>query len=182
MTTPVETAARVLRGGGVIAYPTEGVFGLGCLPDNLNAVQRVLEIKRRDAAKGLILIAADAAQFEGWIELADDRQLPDVDPQKPTTWIVPAAEKVDYLLRGANTGIAVRITTNPIAQAICEAVESPIVSTSANLSGEAIAQNQAELRRRFEGLVDYIVPGDCGPSSGASQICILATGEVLRPH
>jgi len=182
MTTPVETAARVLRGGGVIAYPTEGVFGLGCLPDNLNAVQRVLDIKRRDAAKGLILIAANAAQLEGWIEIADDRELPAVDPQKPTTWIVPAAEKVDYLLRGANAGIAVRITTNPIARAICEAVQSPIVSTSANLSGEAIVQNQAELRRNFEGLVDYIVPGDCGPSSGASQISILATGEVLRPH
>jgi L-threonylcarbamoyladenylate synthase len=182
MSAPVDKAAKVLGDGGVIAYPTEGVFGLGCLPDNRDAIQRVLQIKQRDPAKGLILIAADALQLEDWINLASDVPLPAVDPKKPITWIVPARDKLDRLLRGDNEGIAVRITTNPIARAICNAVNSPIVSTSANLSGQAVANNQNELRRQFEGLVDYIVPGDCGPSSGASEIRILASGEVLRPH
>ncbi len=182
MTTPVDTAAEILRGGGVIAYPTEGVFGLGCLPDQLAAVQRILGIKQRDPAKGLILVTAHASQLEDWIELPVESRLPNPDPDNPTTWIVPAAKPVSSLVRGDNTGVAVRITTNPVAQAISLAVQSPIVSTSANLSGQAVAANQADLRRQFEGLVDYIFPADCGPSSGPSEIRILATGEVLRPR
>lgn len=182
MTTSAEKAAEVLRGGGVIAYPTEGVFGLGCLPDKTAAVQRVLEIKQRDSSKGLILIAASAALLDDWIDLPDSASLPDPDPDNPLTWIVPAADRVTPAIRGDNAGIAVRITTNPVAQAISLAAQSAIVSTSANLSGQAAAENQDSLRRQFAGLVDYIVPGDCGPSSGPSEIRILATGEVLRPR
>lgn len=182
MTTPADTAAQMLRGGGVIAYPTEGVFGLGCLPDELTAVQRILHIKQRDPTKGLILIAADASQLDDWIELPYNSSLPNPEPNCPITWIVPAASRVSPAVRGNHDGIAVRVTTNPVAQAICLAVQSPIVSTSANLSGAAVAENQAALRRQFGGLVDYIVPGDCGPSAGPSEIRILATGEVLRPR
>lgn len=182
MTTPAERAAEVLRGGGVIAYPTEGVFGLGCLPDKTAAVQRVLEIKQRDSSKGLILIAANAALLDDWIDLPDKSGLPDPEPNSPVTWIVPATDRVTAAVRGDNAGIAVRITTNPVAQAISLAAQSPVVSTSANLSGQAAAKDQDSLRRLFGGLVDYIVPGDCGPSSGPSEIRVLATGEVLRPR
>jgi len=182
MTTPADNAAEVLRGGGVIAYPTEGVFGLGCLPNKLAAVQRILDIKRRDPSKGLILIAASPSQLDSWIELPDSTCLPDPDPDNPITWIVSAADRVDPAVRGDNTGIAVRITTNPVAQAVCLSAQSPIVSTSANLSGQAVAEDQSSLRRQFEALVDYVVPGDCGPSSGPSEIRVLATGDVLRPR
>jgi len=178
----IDQAAATLHRGGVIAYPTEGVFGLGCLPDNLVAVRRLLDIKQRDATKGLILIAANAAQFDDWIELAEEQALPDIDLAVPVTWIVTAARQVSELVRGEHDGIAVRLTSNPIAKAICEAVQSPIVSTSANLSGQAVARNRAELHQQFDSLVDYIVPGDCGPSSGPSEIRVLSTGEVLRPH
>ena len=180
MTTPADTAARVLRSGGVIAYPTEGVFGLGCLPDDPDAVNRVLQMNHRSPSKGLILIAGDAAQLEAWIELPNAGALPESDD--PVTWIVPASKQVSRGVRGDNDGIAVRITTHPVARAICEAVASPIVSTSANLSGQATVEDQASLHRQFGRLVDYIVPGDCGPSSGPSEIRILATGEVLRPR
>jgi len=182
MTTPAERAAEVLRGGGVIAYPTEGVFGLGCLPDETAAVQRVLAIKRRDSSKGLILIAANAALLDDWIDLPDNSSLPDPDPDNPLTWIVPATDRVTPAVRGDNAGVAVRITTNPVSQAISLAAQSAVVSTSANLSGQAAADDQDSLRRQFGGLVDYIVPGDCGPSSGPSEIRILATGEILRPR
>lgn len=182
MTTSADKAAEILRGGGVIAYPTEGVFGLGCLPDKVAAVQRVLEIKQRDSSKGLILIAANASLLDDWIDLPDNSGLPDPDPDNPITWIVPATDRVNPVVRGDNAGIAVRITSNPVAQAISLAAQSPVVSTSANLSGQAAAEDQDSLRRQFGGLVDYIVPGDCGPSSGPSEIRILATGEVLRPR
>ena len=175
-------AADVLLRGGVIAYPTEGVFGLGCLPDDLAAVRRVLSIKQRDANKGLILIAANAAQLDGWIDLGGGDALPDPDPQCPTTWIVPPGPYVSPLLRGEHPSIAVRLTTNPVAKALCELVDAPVVSTSANLSGKPTARNKYVLRRQFAGVVDYIVPGDCGPASGPSEIRDYASGRVLRPR
>ena len=177
-----DKAAEILKSGGVIAYPTEGVFGLGCLPSDDEAVQRLLAIKQRAPSKGLILLAASASQLDDWISLPATMNLPAPDPDNPITWIAPAGDKAGYLVRGDHEGLAVRITTNPTAHAICEAVKSPIVSTSANLCGQPVAGNQFDLRRQFGSLVDYVVPGDCGPSSGPSEIRILATGEVLRPR
>ncbi len=177
---PVKRAADVLLGGGIIAYPTEGVFGLGCLPDDLDAVQRLLDLKQRDAGKGLILIAARHEQLDGWIALPDGASIPQPDPMHPVTWVVPPGELVHPLLRGLHTGLAVRITSNPVAAAICDAVDSPITSTSANLSGRPTARNRFVLRRQFAQRVDYVVPGDCGPTGGASEIRDLKTDKVLR--
>ena len=176
-----DRAADVLLRGGLIAYPTEGVFGLGCMPDDLDAVDRLVNIKRRDAGKGLILIASTVEQFDGWIDVPKTESLPEPDPAHPVTWIVPPGPKVGPLLRGDHAGIAVRLTTNPVAHAICEAVNSPITSTSANRSGKPVARNQFVLRRQFGALVDYIVPGACGPASGPSEIRDFASGKVLRP-
>ncbi len=178
----IARAADVLLAGGVIAYPTEGVFGLGCLPNDIDAVLRILRIKRRDPEMGLILIASSRQQLEGWIDLPDGVSIPAPDAAKPVTWIVPPGPLVDPLVRGKHAGLAVRLTTNPIAAAICDAVDHPIVSTSANVSGKPTARNRYVLRRQFAGRVDFIVPGDCGPASGPSEIRDIATGKVLRPH
>jgi L-threonylcarbamoyladenylate synthase len=175
-------AADVLLRGGVIAYPTEGVYGLGCLPDDQGAVRRILDIKRRDASKGLILIAADAAQLDGWIDLPGAATLPEPDSGHPVTWIVPPGPRVSLLLRGAHQTIAVRLTTNPVAHSLCEAVDSPLVSTSANLTGRPTARNAFVLRRQFAGVVDYIVPGDCGPARGPSEIRDFSSGSIIRPR
>ena len=169
-----------MLGGGVIVYPTEGVFGLGCMPDDPDAVLRVLRIKQRDPGKGLILIASDRSQLDQWIA-ADSGQIPDPHPDHATTWIVAAKPDVSPLLRGHHSTLAVRLATNPIAAALCDAVESAIVSTSANLAGRPTARNRIVLRRNMGACVDYIVPGDCGPASGPSEIRDLQTGKVLRP-
>ena len=178
----VSHAADVLLRGGVIAYPPEGVFGLGCLPDDQSALRRLLDIKQRDAAKGLILIAANVSQLEGWISLPEGAALPDPDPAHPVTWIVPPGPRVTPLLRGTHTNLAVRITTNPTAVALCLAADSPLVSTSANLSGKPTARNRNILQRQFGSVVDYVVPGDCGPASGPSEIRDFKTGDILRPR
>ena len=181
MKLSISRAAEVLLGGGIIAYPTEGVFGLGCMPDDMNAFVNLLRIKNRDPAKGLILIASNESQLRDW--LADDAgQLPDPEPSQPMTWIAPASDRVASLVRGDHETIAVRLTTNPVAAAICSAVDSPIVSTSANLSGQGVVRNRLVLRRKFGACVDYIVPGECGPTSGPSEIRELATGKTLRPR
>ena len=175
-------AADTLLRGGVITYPTEGVFGLGCLPGDIRALYRLLAIKQRDPAKGLILLASNVAQLDAWIALPEGQQIPRPDPAAPVTWIAPARRNVPAIVKGMHAGIAVRITTNRTAAAICDAVGSPITSTSANITGLPIARNGIMLRRKFGSLVDYIVPGDCGSAQGPSEIRDLLTGLTIRPR
>jgi L-threonylcarbamoyladenylate synthase len=181
MRLSIAQAADTLLSGGVIAYPTEGVYGLGCMPDDPEALLRLLHIKGRDPAKGLILIASGKAQLNDWVD-PDASEIPDPDPSQPTTWIAPAKPHVSPLLRGDHASLAVRLTSNPTAIAICRAVGSAIVSTSANIAGQPVVRNRYVLRRKFGACVDYIVPGDCGPASGPSEIRDLATGKILRPR
>lgn len=176
----IKRAADILLAGGVVACPTEGVFGLSCMPDDDEAIARLLALKRRDPAKGLILIASDEAQLAEWVELGG-RHLPDPDAARPVTWLVPASAQVSPLVRGDNASVAVRITTNPVARDLCRAVDSPLVSTSANLAGQPVARNRFVLQQRFGAIVDCIVPADCGPANGPSEIRDLQTGRVLRP-
>lgn len=170
-----------MRSGGVVAYPTEGVYGLGCLPRDEDAILRILAIKRRDPALGLILIAADPDQLAEWV--ADDVRIEELKSTagQAVTWIVPSAPSVPFLVRGRNAGIAVRITQHPVAAALCRAAASAIVSTSANVSGRPPARNALVLRRVFGHLVDCIVAGRCGPASGASEIREWASGKIIRP-
>lgn len=172
-------AAHVLHNGGIIAYPTEGVFGLGCRPDDINAVKRILDIKSRNISKGLILIASDVAQLSEWADLSEKELTTSND--KPVTWIVPATDEVPDWIRGSHASIAVRLTTHPTARAICASAESSIVSTSANFSGRTPVRNRHVLRRQFGPLVDYIVPGRCGPAAGASEMRDYLTGDIVRP-
>jgi hypothetical protein len=111
----ISKAVRVLRDGGVVCCPTEGVFGLSCMPDDALAIIRLLAIKQRDAAKGLILIAASKEQLQDWIAIPPER-IPDPDPTRPITWIVPAAANVSILVRGEHTGIpAIQATAQLLA-------------------------------------------------------------------
>lgn len=178
----VRRAVETLLSGGVIAYPTEGVYGLGCLPDDTAALLRLLAIKKRGMSKGLILIADSAERFDGWIALPQGLSLPPPDPQHPVTWLVPPGPGIGLLVLGEHENLAVRITGNSVAAAISKAAGSPIVSTSANLSGKRTARNRWVLRRQFNARVDYIVPGDCGPATGPSEIRELISGRVLRPR
>jgi len=178
---PLEKAARILQQGGVVAYPTEGVFGLGCLPDDREAANRIFAIKRRDPAMGLILIASDPVQFEPYASLpAEHRDLYSSNDQ-PVTWVLPAKSSTPAWIRGRHPGVAVRICSHPVAAALCEVLGSALVSTSANLSGQPPPRNSVVLRRRFGALVDYIVPGECGPARGPSEIRDFASGRILRP-
>lgn len=181
MNLAIKRAADTLLAGGIIAYPTEGVFGLGCMPDLPRTLARLIALKGRDPSRGLILIAASRDQFEGFVAASDLDRLPAPDPTSPITWIATPGPKTHALVRGANTGVAIRVSTNAIAAGICDAVQSPITSTSANLSGQPVSRHRVRLQRTFRHRVDYIVPGDCGPATGPSEIRVLADGKVLRP-
>lgn len=177
---PIQRAGRILADGGVVAYPTEGVYGLGAVPDSLDAAARILAIKKRDPDAGLILIAARAEQLAEWI--ADDVDVTRLESteERPVTWIVRPGPAVPYWITGANDGVAVRITTHPVAAALCDAADSAIISTSANVAGRRPARTAHVLRRQFQDRVDAIVPGRCGSALGPSEIRVLDSGDVVR--
>ena len=178
---PIQKAARILKRGGVIAYPTEGLFGLGCLPQLEDAAERIFSIKQRDPSMGLILIASTLSQLEPYAVVPADESALAGSIEQPVTWVLPAKASTPRWIRGRHPGVAVRICAHPVAAALCDAAGSAITSTSANLAGQPPARNSIVLRRRFGRLVDYIVPGDCGPATGASEIRDFASGRVLRP-
>lgn len=175
-------AARVLRRGGVVAYPTEGVYGLGCDPLDPLAVQRVLALKGRSSRKGLILIAADYAQVRPFL-VPPGRQLGHRlrrDWPGPVTWVLPAAPGVPGWLTGGRDTLAVRVTAHPLSAALCRVFGRALVSTSANRSGASPARSALAVRRLFGDGVATILHGPLGGLSGPTPIRDGTTGGLLR--
>lgn len=181
--TDVAHAAAVIHAGGVVAYPTEAVFGIGCDPQNPSALHRVLNLKQRPLEKGLILIAASVEQVLPWIQAIDPMRWQQVQATwpGPVTWVLPASERVLPQLRGSHDTIAIRVTAHPVAAQLCQAVGSAIVSTSANISGQPPARSSAEVRAQFPGGIDVIVDGMVNRMAQPSEIRDAQTGTVLRP-
>ena len=178
----LRTAARQLRYGRVIAYPTEAVYGLGCDPTNIDAVQSVLDIKGRPAEKGLILIGADFEQLLPYIDLEGIRDLPrvlDTWPG-PVTWIIKARPDVPAWLRGAHDSVAVRVTAHPLAARLAKTFGKPLVSTSANPSGRPPARSALKTRRYFCREKIFIIPGSLGGELNTTAIFDAQTNARLR--
>lgn len=171
-----------LRRGGVIAYPTEAVWGLGCDPDNEEALTRLLRLKRRDPAKGVILIAATIEQFAPWLEgLPADLHAPLVASWPgPNTWLVPDNGRSHCLLRGCHQSVAVRVSDHPLVARLCEAYGGPIVSTSANRAGEPPALSAETVRETLGDGLAAILDGPLGEHPRPSTIRDLVSGRVLR--
>lgn len=178
----VRWAVEVLRAGGIIAYPTEGVYGLGCDPFNAAAVVRLLAVKGRPQDKGVILIASDFAQLGDLIRPLDAERMARVLATWPgaVTWVLPARPGVAHWLTGSHGTLAVRVTAHPLASALCRRFGRPVVSTSANRSGRRPARNPLQVRRRLADGVDYIVHGRLGVAAGPSEVRDAMTGAVLR--
>jgi L-threonylcarbamoyladenylate synthase len=172
---------QYLKRGGVIAYPTESCYGLGCDPRNPQAVKRVLALKKRSVAKGLILIASHPSQLKPYLapltpEL--QRRMRALWPG-PNTWLVPATQGCPAFLRGAHDTIAVRVTAHHGAAELCRMARMALVSTSANLSGGKSAKTAAQCRRLFGHRV-LVLPGRIGGRRRPSTIRHLVTGHILR--
>jgi L-threonylcarbamoyladenylate synthase len=176
-------AAEVVRAGGVIAYPTEAVFGLGCDPWNDSAIERLLEIKRRPARKGLILIAATLKQIEPFVDGLPAYRAGEILASwpGPITWILPALSATPPWLTGGRDTLAVRVTAHPTAAALSLACGMALVSTSANRSGWRPARTALQVRLRLGDMVDYLVPGDTDPTAQPTTIKDAASGAIVRP-
>lgn len=179
----LEDALAVIKSGGVIAYPTEAVFGLGCDPMNERAVLRLSEIKKRPQNKSYILIGSNFSQLSPFCAAieASQRQRIERDWPGPYTWIFPATELCPQWLCDRESGIAVRVTAHPTAAVLCDLCGHALVSTSANISGERAAKTWQEAANVFKDSVDYIVRADVSNPQGSPTIIRDAiSGKRLR--
>ncbi len=174
----LQQAAHVLKDGGIVAYATEYCFGLGCDPQDRDAVLRLLRLKQRPVKKGLIVLAADVAQLAPYVA--------EIPPPVaatwpgPHTWLLPAITNVPGWITGRHDRIAVRVTAHPQAAALCRAAGLAIISTSANRSGESPARVDREVVRRFGRLVDYVLPGRVGNAPAPTPIRDAMSGILVR--
>jgi len=182
----IRHAVKIIREGGVFAYPTESVFGLGCDPSNLTAIRHLLALKNRPYNKGLIIVAANIEQAEPFLaplSLSLHAQIQNSVGQH-ITWLLPAKDEVSKLICGEFPGktkkIALRITTFPLIKALCEHLNSPIVSTSANLSGRNMTYSPLQIRLQFKTKLDLILNGQLGQQKSPSEIRDALTGKILR--
>jgi L-threonylcarbamoyladenylate synthase len=169
--------------GLLIAYPTEAVFGLGCDPDNNDAIRNLLEVKNRPMEKGLILVASTYSQLLPYVK---DSAIP-MDKRTeifsswpgPITWLLPKSPSLSDLITGGSDLVAVRVSNHPVVRAICNELDKPIISTSANLAGHQPAKTAVQVKRQFAESV-LLIEGEVGVSSNPSSIKNSLTGEILR--
>ena len=182
----IKNAVEVLRKGGVILYPTDTVWGIGCDATNVEAVKRVYDIKQRDDSKALICLVDSDARLQRYV-----RQVPDVAWQlidslqdsdaKPTTLILDGAVNLAPNLIAEDGSIALRITNEPFSKELCYRFQKALVSTSANISGEPAAQNFCDIDPRIVEAVDYVCwtrRQEHKPHQPSSIIRLRPDGEV----
>ena len=178
----VRQAVAAIHCGGVIACPTEAVWGLSCDPFNEVAVARLLNLKRRPEAKGLILVVDAVCQLNWLLQglPASQRARLELSWPGPTTWLIPHRDRVPPWVHGEHDTVAVRVSAHPVVRALCNCWGGAMVSSSANPAGAQPALQAFQVRRYFGERLDYIVPGACGGADRPSVIKHLASDEIVR--
>jgi len=182
----IKNAVEVLRRGGVILYPTDTVWGIGCDATNAEAVRRVYDIKQRDDSKALICLVDSDHRLQRYV-----RNVPDVAWQlidslkdsgaKPTTLILDGAVNLAPNLIADDGSIALRITQEPFSKELCYRFQKALVSTSANISGQPAAQNYCDIAPELLDAVDYVCWSrrqEHQPHQPSSIIRLRQDGEV----
>jgi L-threonylcarbamoyladenylate synthase len=178
----IKLAVETLRADGVIAYPTEAVWGLGCDPHSEKALLRLLSIKARKPNKGLILVASSIDQLAPYLDGLDTLAINTLRATwpGPSTWLVPHNGFAHDLVRGEHNSVALRVSAHPVVSSLCESFGGPLVSTSANISGSPPPLWSWQLRRHLGKYLDFIVSGKLGASKKPTEIRDLRSGEILR--
>ncbi|MCC7255751.1 MAG: Sua5/YciO/YrdC/YwlC family protein [Dokdonella sp.] len=181
---PIEIAATVLRAGGVVAYPTEAVYGLGCDPRNVHAFNALFTLKQRPPTQGVLLIGAD---FEHVAPYIDREATPPAAIERaraswpgPHTWIFPRAGNVPSWIAGEHRGIALRVTAHPLAAQLCRAFGGALVSTSANRHGQAPARDARTVRAAFGDGLGALLDGPLGGLEQPTPIRDAISGASIR--
>ena len=178
----LQHASDIIQQGGIIAYPTEGVYGLGCDPFNQQAVQKILSLKQRSVAKGLLVIAADWQQVVALTTSVDSTLLQNALirwSQQPVTFLFPHSDTAPAWITGDSDSIGLRLTLHPVAKRLCE-LAGPLVSTSANVSGHIAARTAAEVRFYFPVGIDVVIDAPIGDLNKPTPIIDVVTGQAVR--
>lgn len=179
----IKEAVRVMRQGGVILYPTDTVWGIGCDATNAEAVRKIYEIKKRDDSKAMICLVDSDSRISRYI-----RNVPDVAWDimtlctKPTTVILDGAQGLAPNLIAEDGSIALRITQEEFSKELCYRMQKPVVSTSANISGEPAAQNFRDISQQILDYVDYVCKSrrnEHEPHTPSSIIKLSQNGEIV---
>ncbi len=177
-------ARDYLMQGGIIAYPTESVFGLGCDPDNEDALDRLLQIKNRPSNKGMLIVCHDFDLAKSYLDLSRVTQdeLSYAFSKWPGfyTFVMPAKKQVSCKLVGDHSSIAVRVSSHPVIASLCASFGKPLVSTSANLSGQTPCRSCQQVTEVFSDKIDAIVLGEVSGEAKPSTIIDLRTRAILR--
>lgn len=179
----VKHAVEVLRAGGVILYPTDTVWGIGCDATNEEAVKRVYEIKKRSDAKSMLVLVDSMAKLQAYVDEVPDIAWDLVElSEKPLTIIYPGARNLAKNLVPEENTIGIRVTNEAFSKSLCERFRKPVVSTSANISGEPTPANYSQISDEIKNGVDYIV--GCRQNetelSAPSSIIKLEKGNVFK--
>lgn len=178
----IKKAVEVMRNGGIILYPTDTIWGIGCDATNRDAVERIYKLKRRDDNKAMICLVDSDARLQRYV-----RNVPEVAwdllelAEKPTTVILDNAVNLADNLIADDGSIAMRITKEPFSKELCYRFQKPIVSTSANISGEPAAQNYMDISEEILNGVDYVCWSrrqEHKPHNPSSIIKLSENGEV----
>lgn len=181
MSWHIREAVRQLAAGGIVAYPTETVYGLGCDPFNGQAVLHLLSLKEREVKQGVILVANEFSRLEPLLQPLRPAVKKRVCSTSvtPVTWVLPCLLEIPVWLRGKHNSLAIRVTSHPVATELCAAWGGPLVSTSANIHGGHPATSPLRVRKTFKDQLDCILHGPRGNET-ASEIRDGLTGTVLR--
>ena len=186
MTEDIKKACEVMAAGGIILYPTDTIWGIGCDATNEKAVQRVYELKRRTDNKAMLVLMDSEAKLDRYVS-----DVPDIAwdlisvSDKPLTIIYSSAKNLATNLLGADGSVGIRITNEEFSKKLCERFRNPLVSTSANVSGEPSPANFSEVSEVIKEGVDYIVSYRQGDMSKAAPSGIIKLGagglvQVIR--
>ena len=172
--------ASLLSDGKVIAYPTESCFGLGCDPDNENALNKILILKKRSIDQGVIIIGDSFSQLQNYCNELPTAQIEKMESTwpGPTTFLGPST--THPWLRGKHSSIGIRVPGHDLARQICTIFKKPIVSTSANPHGLESAKTPSMVTEYFSDQIDYILNKQIGDRTKPSEIIDLQSGNIIR--
>ncbi|KPN71198.1 L-threonylcarbamoyladenylate synthase [Neisseria sp. 83E34] len=171
-----------LKHGGLVAYPTESCYGLGCLPQNVRALQKLVRLKKRPQHKGMIVIGDGLPRLLPLLQGLSEKQQRNIAAvwPAPLTYLLPVSPKAPVTLRGkGRSKLAVRVPAHPGARALCRVLRTPLVSTSCNKAGKRPCKTEREVRRQF-GRQVAIIGGRCGGAKTPSRIVDWESGKCLR--
>lgn len=176
----MQEAARLIRAGGLVAFPTETFYGLAADPFNEEALARLFAAKQRSLRKAVLVLVRNRAQLASLAHEVPAAYEPLIERfwPGPLTLIFPAHPDLPELLTAASGTVGIRVSSNPLAGELLDAVGGPVTATSANLSDQAAPCSVDQVSQHLAGRIDAILDGGVTPGGGNSTIVSLAAGNL----